>query len=78
MSGLSGTRGVPAPQLGLELFNVPGLTLAAIPLSNSSSDFFAEVVVRERGRGALIDEEVHAMRGWVLDVSNAVAGRDGS
>jgi hypothetical protein len=78
MSGLSGTRGVPAPQLGLELFNVPGLALAAIALSDSSSDFLAEIVVRERGGCALLDEEVNAMRGWVLDVRKAVTGGDGS
>jgi hypothetical protein len=69
---------VPTEQVGLELFNVPRLTLSAISFSNSHGDLVAEVVVRERGGFALLDEEINAMRGWVFDVRKAVAGRDGS
>jgi hypothetical protein len=69
---------VPTAQVGLELLDVPGLTLSAISFSDSDGDLFAEVVVRERGGFALLDEEINAMRGWVYDVRKAVAGRDGS
>jgi hypothetical protein len=69
---------VPTAQVGLELLDVPGLTLSASSFSDSDGDLLAEVVVRERGGFALLNEEINAMRGWVYDVRKAVAGRDGS
>jgi hypothetical protein len=66
-----------AAQVGLELVNVPGLTLAAISFSNSCGDFLAEVIVGERGGFALLDEKINAMGSWVFDVCEAVACRDG-
>jgi hypothetical protein len=68
---------VPTPQVGLELFNVPWLTFSAISFSDSGGDFFAEIVLRERGGLPLFDQEVHATCGWIFNVRKAIASRDG-
>ena len=77
MLARSGRLAVPSNQIGLHRLNVPRLAFAAVCLGEPFGDLLLEVVLAERLCLALINEQVDAVRGGVLDVGEAISGGHG-